>query len=117
MSEEILRMMFNLSNKVGSEVTCKVWEGGVPKTYEGILVDVVPFDFININKQLISFVGTNQAIEEINLKYTEIPLYTNHGVQGYQGFTAKDIMGLANAQMELLGRSVKMEEMQGGKHK
>lgn len=121
MSEELLRMMFTLSDKVGSEVTCKVWEAGIPKIYEGILVDIVPFDFINLNRQLIPFVGTNQAIEEIKIRYTELPLYMNHRVEGYEGHAAKDIMGLVNSQNELLGRSVTMEEMQGkaneGKHR
>jgi len=123
MSEDLLRLQFDiLSRRIGSEVSCKVWESGKEKTYTGVLVDVVPFDFINLSRQLIPFVGVNQAIEEINLVEKDgKPVYTNPRVQGYEGYTAKDVMGLVNAQNEILGRSVKMEEMQGrtneGKHK
>lgn len=121
MSEEILPMMFAISDKIGSEIICEVWEEGNLKTYEGVLLDVTPFDFINVNRQIIRFVGNTQAIEEIKLKYTEIPLYVNHRVQGYEGYYERDFTGLIAAQQEFLGKSVKLEEieerMNGGKRK
>lgn len=111
MKEEILPMMFTTANKIGSEVVCKVWEAGTIKTYEGVLVDVTPFDFINVDRNIIRFVGNTQAIEEIRLKYTDIPLYINHRVQGYEGYYERDFIGLIAAQQELLGRSIKQEEI------
>lgn len=113
MSEELSTLAFDiLCRRVGSKVSCTVWESGRKKTYEGILIEVVPFDFINLSMQIIPFVGTTQAIEEITLTDSDKRVYTNPRVQGYEGYTAKDVMGLVNAQKELLGRSVKMEEMQ-----
>ncbi|MCI9234112.1 MAG: hypothetical protein HFH08_05945 [Bacilli bacterium] len=113
MSEELLNLQFEiLSRKVGDAVSCKVWEAGKETIYVGQLIGVAPFDTINLDNQLIPFVGTTQAIEEITLDGTDRTLYTNPKVKGYQGFTAKDIMGLVNAQREFLGRSIIMDGME-----
>lgn len=113
MSEELLNLQFEiLSRKVGDVVSCKVWEAGKETIYVGQLIGVAPFDTINLDNQLIPFVGTTQAIEEITLDGTDRTLYTNPKVKGYQGFTAKEIMGLVNAQREFLGRSIIMDGME-----
>lgn len=113
MSEELLNLQFEiLDRKIGDVVSCKVWEAGKETTYTGMLKSVLPFDSINLDSQMIPFVGTTQAIEEITLNGTNRTIYTNPRVKGYQGYTAKDVMGLVNAQMELLGKSVIMEGMQ-----
>lgn len=113
MSEELLNLQFEiLSRKVGDAVSCKVWEAGKETIYVGQLIGVAPFDTINLDNQLIPFVGTTQAIEEITLDGTDRTLYTNPKVKGYQGFTAKDIMGLVNARREFLGRSIIMDGME-----
>ncbi len=116
MSEELSAMMFEtLSRRVGENVNCTVWEGGSPVSYDGVLLEVVPFDFINVNKQIIPFVGTRQAIEEITLSSNGKKVYVNPRANGYQGFTSKDIMGVMNAQKEMLGYSIDLEKMKGPK--
>lgn len=99
---------------IGTHVSAKSWRFGVAVPYEGVLTEVVPYDRMTLNNNIIPFAGENEAVEEIWDANGNILYY----VPEAKGYTAKDQMGLVTAQLEMLGRSVKMEEMEGkGKSK
>ena len=113
MSEELSNLQFEaLSRRIGEVVSCKVWQVGEEVVYTGVLDGVYPFDSISVDSRVIPFVGTTQAIEEVTLEGQNKIVYTNPLAKGYQGYTAKDIMGLVNAQREFLGRSIVMDGME-----
>ena len=56
---------------------------------------------------MISFVGVNDAIEQISSD--EGIIYSCLGARGYQGCYAYDPFALVGAQQALLGRSIKYE--------
>lgn len=113
MEKTAAEMMFNyLSSRIGSAVSCRAWSFGELKNYTGILENVTPFDVVTIDGNIIPFVGRGQAIEDITLLEKGKSIYANPNAVGYQGFSEKDIMGLALAQREMLGHSIILDGMQ-----
>ena len=104
MQKDLASMVFNmLSNRINEQVTCKVWHFGTEVSYTGILENVTPFDSVVIDKNVIPFVGTGQAIETISLTNGNKVVYTNPQAKGYN---VKDVMGVILAQESMLGYSV-----------
>lgn len=113
MEKTVAEMMFNyLSSRIGSMVSCKAWSFGEAKIYNGILENVIPFDCVTIDGNIIPFVGRGQAIEDITLLEKGKSIYANPGAVGYQGFSEKDMMGVALAQREMLGHSIILDGIQ-----
>lgn len=115
MPVELIGMFMDyLSKRVGQEVTCKFWEvdsnnNSIVQEHNGILTQVLPFDMIAVGGLPIPFVGTEKAIEEV--RHGDSVVYSNPKAIGYRGCYASDHFALVGAQMELLGRSVKLEQL------
>lgn len=115
MSVELMEMLMDyLSKRVGQEVTCKYWRGDpnvdpVVMEQSGILTNVIPFDMIAVGGLPIPFVGPDKAIEEV--RQGDYVIYSNPRAKGYKGCYATDHYAIVGAQMELLGRSIKLEEL------
>ena len=106
----IIRYYMNsLPNYINKIVKCIYWELGDRKEIEGELNKVLPYDRIVIGNSIISFVGNNDAIEQISTD-GEI-IYNCLNARGYEGCHAYDHFALVGAQHTLLGRSVKYESL------
>lgn len=110
MSQEVsdLQMHF-LESHLNEEVQCVYWELGIQKEAKGVLRLVVPYDKINVGNLPIPFVGVNTAIEQVSINGTSI--YVCPPAKGYQGCHAYDHFALVGAQMEILGKSIKLESL------
>lgn len=98
-----------LESRIGTHVRAKSWRYGVEVPYEGVLTEVVPNDRMTLNNNIIPFVGESEAVEEIQ----DLNGNVIYSVPEAKGYTPKDQMGLVTAQLEMLGYSVKMAEMEG----
>lgn len=107
---DLIKMsMEGLYKHLNEVVTCIYWEKGECRQLTGVLLKADPYDRVVIDNNEISFVGTERAIEELrNANYS---FYYNPKVKGFQGSFIADHLGLVNNQLELLGRSVKLEAM------
>ena len=108
-AQVILFQMNALPNFTGKDVKCIYWELGECKEAEGELKFVAPYDRVIVGNTMISFVGVNDAIEQISSD--EGIIYSCLGARGYQGCYAYDPFALVGAQQALLGRSIKYEAL------
>lgn len=108
-AQVILFQMKSLPSFIGKNVKCVYWELGEVKEVEGELQFVAPYDRIIIGNTMISFVGVNDAIEQISTD--EEVIYNCLGARGYQGCYAYDPFALVGAQQTILGRSLKYEAL------
>lgn len=107
--KDLAEVLFQiLQKREGSEVVCLSWYYGVPVVQKGLLKEVVPFDYVNINDSVISFVGEHQAIETITLSDGRT-IYSNPRAKGYY---MKDPADLMNQQEKMLGYSVAKAELE-----
>ncbi len=98
-----------LPSYVGQQVTCIYWEMGEQKLVEGELKVVRPYDRIVVGNTMVEFVGVSDAIEKI--ESAEGRIYLCAGASNYQGCYAYDHFAIVGAQMQLLGKSVKLESL------
>lgn len=109
MEKDLAEIVFQiLKKREGSEVACLSWYYGKPIMQQGILKEVVPFDYVNISGNVISFVGEHQAIESITLLDGRT-VYANPRAKGYY---MKDSADLMNQQEKMLGYSVAKAELE-----
>ncbi len=104
-------IMNNLTNFLGEMITVIYWENGKLHGLRGILNNIIPYDYVDIEGERINFVGSNMAIQAIASSQDKM-LYYNASTENYQGFSFRDIIGLIVAQEELLGFSVKRGEIE-----
>ena len=107
-----LRFFDILKNRIGEVIYCKRWVYGKEITTSGILKEVIDFTEIILDNGIIPFVGPGTVIEEIYMvtKTGEKKLLYVQPNAKY--CNVRDDMGVVNAQRELLGYSVKMDELE-----
>lgn len=108
--ERLIQIMNELNEFVNQDIIIIYWQRGKLNGLKGKMMGIEPFDYIKLDDIEISFAGIDTAIQLV-ASGDEGLLYYNPEVEHYQGFSFKNIMGLITAQEELLGYSVKREEV------
>ena len=108
--EYLGQLMNNLKTFVGQDVIVIYWQNGKLNGVKGKMMGIEPFNYIKLDDMEISFAGVDTAIQLV-ASSDESLLYYNSDVEHYQGFSLRNVMGLILAQEEILGYSIKREEI------